>query len=123
MHEQIATPHADGSLSQTEVRALLHVAIDLAEDLEVDSAVVVVDPAGSVLGAERPGVIAHEHLDLAIETARRALTHRARELEQDRACAIVLRLDGVTHGALAVAGGPEGFALAACRASATALGL
>lgn len=123
MHERLASARADGSLSPTEVRALLNVAIDLAEDFGVDCAVVVVDTAGALRGAERPGAVPRNHLDLAILGAQRVLSDGTREVAGAGVGAIALRLDGSTHGAVAVSGGPEGFALAACRAAAEALGL
>ena len=49
------TSAGDDALTATEVRALLNVAIDLADDLGVDCAVVVVDAGGALRGAERPG--------------------------------------------------------------------
>lgn len=113
----------DGALAPVEVRALLNVALDLADDLGVACAVVVVDRAAPLRAAERPGTVPGEHLDRALEGARAVLRDGGLEVAGPDVGALPLRLDGVGRGALAVAGGPEGFAVEACRAAARALGL
>ena len=117
------TSGADGTLTATEVRALLNVAIDLADDLDVDCAVVVVDAAGALRGAERPGAVPGEQLDRALEGARAVLREHRAELAGPRVGAVPLGLGRGALGALGVSGGPEGFAIEACRAAARALGL
>ena len=113
----------DGGLTATEVRALLNVAIDLAEDLGTACAVVVLDPGGSLRGAERPGTVPGDQLDRAVRSARQALSSGEREVQAAHVGAVVLNLDGSSRGALGISGGPDGFAIVACRAAAHALGL
>ena len=97
------------------MRALLNVALDLADDLGVACAVAVVNRAGALRGAERPGSLPGEHIDGALASARALLATGARG-GGPRRRRPPLRLDGGGRGALAVAGGPDGFAVEACRA-------
>jgi hypothetical protein len=52
-----------------EVRTLVAVVLDLADDLGFDCAVAVVDRAGAIRGAERPGTVPVARLDAAFEAA------------------------------------------------------
>jgi hypothetical protein len=116
---------ADGpaaALSAIEVRTLVAVVLDLADDLGFECAVAVVDGAGALRGAERPGGLPVDHLDAALEAARAALRDGRDEAGGSAAAAVVLG-NGAVRGAVAVSGGPEGFALEACRAAAQAVGL
>ncbi|HTI34423.1 MAG TPA: hypothetical protein VL422_12145, partial [Miltoncostaea sp.] len=98
------------ALSAIEVRTLVAVVLDLADDLGFDCAVVVVDRAGALRGAERPGAVPVGHLDAALEAAHAALRDGGGEAGGAAAAAVVLA-DGAVRGAVAVSGGPDGFAL------------
>ena len=111
------------ALTPIEVRALVNVVLDLADDFGFDCAVAVVDRNGALRGAERPETLPVGHLDDALEAARRSLREGAWEVAGLHAGAVVLDLGRGTRGALAVSGGPDGFALEACREAASALGL
>jgi uncharacterized protein GlcG (DUF336 family) len=105
-------------LSAMEVRALIAVAVDLAEDLDVECAVAVVDAQGTLLAAERAASVPGDALSAAIAAARRVVTRRRAESSAPASSAVALD----ARGALAVSGGPDGFALEACRSAAQALG-
>lgn len=106
-----------------QVRALVNVALDLADDLTVTCAVAVVDGGGGLRGVERPAEVAPEELERAILTARRLIADGGREHEGHGVGAVLLDAGGQVGGALAVSGGPAGFAIEACRVAARALGL
>ncbi len=110
-----------GALTAIEVRTLLAVVLDMADDFGFDCAVAVVDGAGALRGAERPGTVPVARLDAALEAARAALRDGVEAGGAD-AGAVALG-DGAVRGAIAVSGGPEGFGLEACREAARALGL
>jgi len=114
------------ALTPMEVRTLVAVVVDLADDFGFACAVAVVDDAGALRVAERPGTVPAGHLDAALAAARAALGDggevQAFAAAGGRASAVALG-NGALRGALAVSGGPDGFALEACREAARALGL
>jgi len=120
------TSHAQGlsldgmSIADERLRAVVSVVTGLAEDLGVDCAVVVLDRGGDIRHAERGAGTPGPALDLAITAARSRLAGRVPA--RSGADAVVLRDDVALHGALGVAGGPDGFASEACRTAARALG-
>jgi hypothetical protein len=106
-----------------EARALVSVAVGLAEDLGIPYAVVVLDADGAVRLAERSGQLAGPVLASAIDAARAALAGLDPTAVNPGAVGAVLRDEIGLRGALGVAGGPEGFGLEACRHAVRALGL
>ena len=114
------------ALTPMEVRTLVVVVLDLADDFGFDCAVAVVDRAGAIRGAERPGTVPVARLDAAFEAARIVLRDggEAEAPAADGGVAGAVALgNGEVRGALAVSGGPDGFALEACREAARAVGL
>ena len=111
------------ALSDEAARALVSVAVGLAEDLGVPSAVAVLDADGDVRLAERSGQLPGPALASAIDAARAALAGRDEADAETGSAAIVLRDAAGLFGALGVAGGPDGFGLEACRNAGRALGL
>ena len=111
-----------GTLTATEVRALIGVVLDLADDMGIPCAVVVVDGWGGVRASERLDGIGPDALDRAAAGARRALAEPGVPSVDRSVGSRALRPHDPV-GALAVAGGPEGFARLACRAAANALRL
>jgi uncharacterized protein GlcG (DUF336 family) len=109
-------------IGDAEVRALLNIVLDLAEDFGVACAVVVLDERGEIRAAERPAVAAPTALRAALDAARAACSARGAAIDGD-AAAVPLLIDGRARGVLAIAGGPAGFAATACREAAAALGL
>lgn len=102
---------------------MVSVAVGLAEDLEVPCAVVVLDADGDVRLAERSGQLPGPALASAIDAARAALAGLDATATEASSAAVVLRDEIGLCGALAVAGGPDGFGLEACRHAGRALGL
>ncbi len=84
---------------------------------------VVLDRGGNLRGAERPGSVPGDQLDRAVRSAREALSQGIREVTGSGVGAVVLDVEGAARGAVGVSGGPDGFAIVACRAAAQALGL
>jgi hypothetical protein len=113
----------DRVLSDEAARALVSVTVGLAEDLGVPCAVVVLDAFGDVRLAERSGSLPGPALASAIDAAHAALAGHDATVVGAGSGAIVLRDDTGMHGALGVAGGPDGFGLEACRHAGRALGL
>jgi hypothetical protein len=109
-------------LSDEEARALVSVAVGLAEDFDIPCAVVVLDVLGDVRLAERSGRLPGPALASAIDAAHAALAGHCVG-RPEAAAAIVLRDEAGLRGALGVAGGPDGFGLEACRHAGRALGL
>jgi len=114
---------SEGGLSDEEARALVSVAVGLAEDLDIPCAVVVLDVVGDVRLAERSGRLPGPALASAIDAAHAALAGHAVDHPGAGAAAIVLRDATGLRGALGVAAGPDGFGLEACRHAGRALGL
>ncbi len=113
----------DRLLSDEAARALVSVAVGLAEDLGVPRAVVVLDAFGDVRLAERSGSSPAPALTSAIDAAHAALAGHDTSAVGAGSAAIVLRDERGIRGALGVAGGPDGFGLEACRHAGRALGL
>jgi hypothetical protein len=114
---------SETGLSDEEARALVSVAVGLAEDLDVPCAVVVLDVGGDLRLAERSGRLPGPALASAIDAAQAALAGHAVDRPEAESAAIVLRDATGLRGALGVAGGPDGFGLEACRHAGRALGL
>jgi len=114
---------AERILSDEEARALISVAVGLAEDLATPCAVVVLDAFGDVRLAERSGSLPGPALACAIDAAHAALAGHDATAGQADVAAIVLRDESGLRGALGVSGGPDGFGLEACRHAGRALGL
>jgi hypothetical protein len=110
-------------LPDEEARALVSVAVGLAEDLGIPCAVVVLDADGAVRLAERSGRLAGPALASAIDAARAALAGLDQTAIGPGGAAVVLRDAIGLRGALGVAGGPDGFGLEASRHARRALGL
>jgi hypothetical protein len=116
-------PWSPGTLQDEVARAVVSVALGLADDLDVVCAVVLLDPNGELQLAERSGRVPGRNLWWAIDAGRAALAgHDASAVASDTT-ALVLRDAIGLRGALGVSGGPTGFALEACRQAARALGL
>jgi len=114
---------AETDLADEAARALVSVAVGLAEDLGVPCAVVVLDAFGDLRLAERSGRLPGPALTSAIDAARAALAGHDATTTEAGSAAIVLRDEFGLRGALGVAGGPDGFGLEACRNAGRALGL
>jgi hypothetical protein len=114
---------AETDLADEAARALVSVAVGLAEDLGVPCAVVVLDAFGDLRLAERSGRLPGPTLTSAIDAARAALAGHDATAAEAGSAAIVLRDEFGLRGALGVAGGPDGFGLEACRNAGRALGL
>jgi uncharacterized protein GlcG (DUF336 family) len=114
---------ARAMLSDEDARALVSVAMGLAEDFGNPCAVVVLDADGDVRLAERSGQLPGPALASAIEAARAALAGLDATAVAVGSGAIALRDSVGLRGALGVSGGPEGFGLEACRQAGRALGL
>ncbi|MGD9696295.1 MAG: hypothetical protein AB7V42_11620 [Thermoleophilia bacterium] len=112
----------DAVLSPDEVRAAIGVVTDMADDLGYAIAVAVVDRHGDLRGVERPATVSPRQLERALECARAAVARNGGSVRRGNAAALELGSgDTASRGAVAVSGGPDGFALEACRAAAFAL--
>ena len=111
-------------LTTVETRALVGVAADLADDFGIECAIVVIDGDGVPRAVDRPQTVPGPVLDEAMRSARTALSEAGDGPTAGGGSAGVLIEDGArgVRGALGIAGGPEGFALEACRVAARALG-
>ena len=112
-----------GPLDAEQVRALIGIGSDLAEDLGVTCAIAVLDPDGELQGAERHGAAPAGLMVRAIRFGQAALLRASEISSGPDAVGIVLRAgDGRPRGALGVSGSMDGFALEACRSAVLALG-
>lgn len=109
------------TLSTVQARALIAVVTDMAEDLALACTVVVVDAQGHLLAAERPAEAPGASVDRALALARG--TVRGDAAAGDALGGASLTHDGRLLGAVAVCGGPDGFAGEAAHAAALALQL
>ena len=111
------------TLPDEEARAVVSVALGIADDLGVPCAVVLLDPDGELQLAERSGSVPGRTLRWAIDAGHAALAGHDATAVAAETTALVLRDDAAVRGALGISGGPAGFALEACRHAARALGL
>ena len=114
---------APATLPDVQARAVISVALGMAEDLGVPCAVVLLDPDGGLQVAERAGSLPGRRMTSAIDGGRAALAGHDASAVHPETAGIVLRDDAGLRGALGVSGGPDGFALEACRHAARAFGL
>lgn len=96
--------------------------IDLADDLGVTCAVVVLDADGGLLRAQRPPRLRVGALDEAADRAREALAAGGFS-EAGGAAGLPLAGRPLPVGAIGVSGGPPGFAAEAVRSAVRAAGL
>ena len=112
-----------GTLPDERARAVVSVALGLAEDFGAPCAVVLLDPDGDLQLAERSGRLPGRRAAAAIDAGRAALAGLDATAVGPETAAVVLRDDDGLRGALGLSGGADGFALEACRHAARALGL
>jgi uncharacterized protein GlcG (DUF336 family) len=107
-----------------EARALVGVSAGLAEDLDAEYAVVVVDRFGSLQTADRSAGAAGADLDEALRHARRALADDGAAPDAATAAgAALVRAAGSICGAIGISGSLPGLAVEACRSAPRAIGL
>ncbi len=121
--DRAQTRSGAATLPDQEARAVVSVALGIADDLGVPCAVVLLDPDGELQLAERSGSVPGRTLRWAIDAGHAALAGSDATAVAPGTTALVLRDDVALRGALGISGGPAGFALEACRHAARALGL
>lgn len=112
-----------GTLPDEDARAVVSVALGIADDLGVPCAVVLLDPDGELRLAERSGSVPGRTLRWAVDAGQAALAGHDATGVAPETTALVLRDDVALCGALGISGGPAGFAAEACRHAARALRL
>jgi uncharacterized protein GlcG (DUF336 family) len=112
-----------GTLPDERARAVVSVALGLAEDFGAPCAVVLLDPDGELQVAERSGALPGRRIASAIDAGRAALAGIDATAADPETAAVILRDVGGFRGALGISGGPNGFAHETCRQAARALGL